>query len=290
MNSRRQTARSSDERLLDDPALKEALRFAANSGRLSNEQIRAMRANRRRAVATAALTVALLAAGVGGWRYMRPAPEKPDVVELATAPGQTREFRAGDGTVLRLNGATRVTLTFDSNHRDAELASGEAFFDVAHDERRPFTVHAGKAETTVLGTAFDLDLTERRVGLSVYRGAVRFTNVDTPSQAVVVKAGWRTQLRDGQIAAVEPFDTTQADWRQGWIDTKGITLADLVEVLGRQGGRPVEAPPAALGDMEISGRFRVDQPYQLLSSLGEAYGFRVRQGKNRIAIESDGAD
>jgi transmembrane sensor len=271
-------------RLLEDPALKEALRRVAETGRLSTDEIKAMRSSRRRAM-TAGLVVALLA-GAGGWlgrSWLQPALSRSTTLEYATRAGETREVRTADGSVLELNGASRVRLTFAADHREAKLLAGEVFFDIHHDEKRPFTVIADRSETRVLGTAFDIDMTRREVALAVYRGAVRFAGRDG-ARAVVVKAGWHTRLTAGGIAAPEQFDPAQADWRQGWIDSSAITLGDLVEVLNRRSARPIAAPPAPLDELKISGRFRIDDPGQLLASLGAAYGFTVKAQPGALVI------
>jgi transmembrane sensor len=52
---------------------------------------------------------------------------------------------------------------------------------------------------------------------------------------------------------------------------------DLVEVLNRRGGPLVLPPSEALADMPIAGRFRLDDPRQLLNAIGAAYGFSVKR-------------
>ncbi|MEG8042001.1 FecR domain-containing protein [Sphingomonas sp. LR59] len=139
-----------------------------------------------------------------------------------------------DGSTVSLNGATRLRIVYADRQRRAELLAGQAFFDVQHDVSRPFVVRAGASETRVLGTAFDLDLTRTQVALAVYRGAVGFDPVGTP-RGVVVRAGYRSAVRGGVAAAPTRFDPVLPDWRKGWIDTAGMRLDDLVEILDRQG-------------------------------------------------------
>jgi transmembrane sensor len=189
-----------------------------------------------------------------------------------------------DGSTLRLNGATRVTVLLASDRREVRLSRGEAYFDVAHDTARPFTVRAGTSDARVLGTAFDLELRRDQVELAVYRGAVRFGSSAAKGATVVVKAGWRSHFAAGNAAAPRAFDVAQQDWRSGWLDTDEMTLGDLVDVLNRQGGPLVLAPSAKLAEMPLSGRFRLDDPGQLLDAIGAAYGFSVirEDGKLRL--------
>jgi transmembrane sensor len=101
---------------------------------------------------------------------------------------------------------------------------------------------------------------------------------------VVVKAGWRSHFAAGNATAPRTFDVAQQDWRSGWLDTDEMKLGDLVEVLNRQGGPLVIAPPAKLADMPLSGRFRLDDPGQLLDAIGAAYGFSVKREDGKLRL------
>ncbi len=270
--------------LLDDPALAEALAACALGDRLSDADVRAMRADRRRAIASATSLALVAMIGVGLWQSQPPAAQPPLVAHYETLRGQQRAVRLADGSTLRLSGATRIVVTFAGDRRDVQLDRGEAYFDIVHDAARPFTVHAGASGARVLGTAFDVDLRRGQVELAVYRGAVRFGRDGADKADVVVKAGWRSHF-DG-LAAASPrrFDLGQQDWRQGWLDTDDMRLGDLVDILNRQGGPLVQAPPPALAEMPVAGRFRLDDPAQLLDAIGAAYGFTVRHEGDQLRL------
>lgn len=57
---------------------------------------------------------------------------------------------------MKLNTNTMATTKFSRDQRLVELSDGEAFFDVARDENRPFSVRALGREERVLGTAFNV--------------------------------------------------------------------------------------------------------------------------------------
>jgi transmembrane sensor len=244
-----------------------------------------MRAARRRHAATAGAAALALVVGTGAWFGQRPdAVRPPAALHYATARGEQRTLRLADGSTLRLNGATRIAVAFAADRREVRLESGEAYFDVAHDAARPFTVRAGTSDARVLGTAFDVDLRRDQVELAVYRGAVRFGPQQDGGTSVVVKAGWRSHFAAGAATAPRRFDIAQQDWRSGWLDTDGMRLGDLVEVLNRRGGPLVLEPSAALADMPVAGRFRLDDPGQLLDAIGAAYGFVVRREEGKLRL------
>lgn len=268
--------------VLDDPALTEALSAMSTVGRLSNEEVRAMRGRRRQVLGSAGAAALALVIGIGGWWS-----GSATTAHYQTVRGQQLAVNLADGSSIRLNGATSLDVTLAAGRRTVALQQGEAFFDVAHDARWPFEVAVGDVTARVLGTAFDLDRTGGQVELGVYRGAVRFAAAGPGSPGVVVKAGWRSRYRDGAVGLPTRFDPVQQDWRQGWLDTEGMRLGDVVEALNRSGGPLVAPPPPALAALPIGGRFKLDDPAQLLRAIGDAYGFKVMQRGDQIALERD---
>ncbi|MGH6617723.1 FecR family protein [Sphingomonas sp.] len=274
---------------LDDPALTEALEQAVGFGRLSDGDIRAMRAARRRTAATlgAAVIVAMVGAGTwsNGWFKGTSAAI---VAHYETQRGQQRDVTLADGSTLHLNGATSLDVTLDQRQRLVALNRGEAYFDIAHENVRPFVVHAGSSATRVLGTAFDLDVTRGEVKLSVYRGRVRFGGAAMGAYSLDVPAGWRSRFTNGKARAPTRFDATQQDWRQDWVDTDDMRLGDLVDALNRRDGPLVMDPPPALAGIALTGRFKLDDSRQLLGALGAAYGFTVVPDGDRLRLVATG--
>lgn len=270
---------------LDDPALAEALEQATAFGRLSDGDILAMRASRRRGIATLGTAVLVAAVGIGGWsnNWFASAPA-PIVAHYETARGQQSDVTLADGSTLHLNGATSLDVTIDARSRHVALNRGEAYFDVAHEKSRPFIVQAGASATQVLGTAFDVDMARGEVKLAVYRGRVRFGGVGADARSVEVPAGWRSRFEDGVAHAPTRFDAAQQDWRQDWLDTDDMRLTDLVDALNRRGGPMIVAPSPVLGNIALSGRFKLDKPRQLLGAIGTAYGFEVVEDGDTLRL------
>jgi len=269
-------------------ALADALQTAAKRcGRLSDEQVRSLRRRRRSAIAaiaTAPVAIALLFVGEGSF-VGKPTAAPVSTRMFATRAGERTTVTLADGSTVSLNGATRLRVIYADGQRRAELLAGQAFFDVRHDVSRPFVVRAGASETRVLGTAFDLDLTRTQVALAVYRGAVGFDPVGTP-RGVVVRAGYRSAVRGGVAAAPTRFDPVLPDWRKGWIDTAGMRLDDLVEILDRQGGVRIARPAEPLASTTVFGRFRTDHPDRLLNAIGSGFGFTVIQRQGTLTLET----
>ena len=100
-----------------------------------------------------------------------------DARHMQTAVNQTPStvhLQLEDGTNVYL--ASGATLNYDvatmKDSREVEL-EGEAYFDVARDEARPFTVRTPNIGVRVLGTAFSVSASAEGSQVVLERGAVR---------------------------------------------------------------------------------------------------------------------
>lgn len=261
-------------RASQDPALAEAMRLS--------EQRRSVP---RRAGPWAGLAGALVACGLAAfvaWPQIQLMTVAPLV--LRTAPGQHKVTTLADGTRLTLDGATHVEVRLGARRRQVELVSGEAFFDVAHDAGRPFTVKAPEGSAQVLGTAFDLERSDGRLELSVRRGRVRLAPAGLIHRTAELTVGQRAFAKEGRLSAIRAFDLHADDWRSGWLETDGITLSRLVERLNRASVTPIKIGDAALGRQRVAGRFRLDDPQALVRDLALMHGFTVRQTTDGLLL------
>src|SRR5690606_6204958 len=82
-----------------------------------------------------------------------------------------------DGSTVLLNDDSELSysLPFDDGPREVTL-KGEAFFDIIHDNNKPFIVRTGNISTNVLGTAFNINARNRNVVVTVERGLVQVSD------------------------------------------------------------------------------------------------------------------
>ncbi|SEW51081.1 FecR family protein [Chitinophaga arvensicola] len=77
---------------------------------------------------------------------------------LEVPRGLQFSLQLSDGTRVQLNAGTTLIYPAAFNGATREVAvKGEAYFEVAADIQRPFTVHAGMVTMKVLGTAFNVN-------------------------------------------------------------------------------------------------------------------------------------
>lgn len=86
----------------------------------------------------------------------------------------------GSKVVLSYGSKLRYASSFSGLAKREVYLIGEGFFDIKHNNLKPFIVHTGKIQTTVLGTAFDVKALsgDKIITVTVTRGRVKVSNND----------------------------------------------------------------------------------------------------------------
>ncbi|MEM8773289.1 MAG: FecR domain-containing protein [Pseudomonadota bacterium] len=204
--------------------------------------------------------------------------------DYATARGQIEEIALADGSTLTLGAMSAVEVTLAHNARAVTLKSGEAFFDVASDADRPFTVSAGDMKVVVTGTAFDVRLGETRTDVAVSEGAVSVSypimvggvehaNMRTRRQVTVGLSIAATRDR-GLRPPQEISGDAVAAWRTGQLSYAGMPLADVVADANRYSETPIRIDDA-VRDIKVWGTFRAADIDETLDILADIFPIRI---------------
>ena len=169
-----------------------------------------------------AAAAAVLAIGVVLYRHFEGTPgyTPPSAAQtVATSVGQRDSVRLPDGTrvVLAPESELIIAAGYGADVREVELR-GEAYFDVLHDEARPFVVRAGGATIRDLGTTFTVRTTsEQGVRVAVTSGLVSLAAAQAAGDSVVLRPGDAGTLTPDGRRLVERRGATEPDtaWMRG---------------------------------------------------------------------------
>lgn len=237
----------------------------------------AVRFTSRRAIFALAASVAAVA-GVGGALYASGLFARPWEAAYATTVGERKTVTLPDGSAVELNTATRIQVAMGRSSRDVRLLAGEAYFDVAHDADRPFSVHANENVVTAVGTAFAVRLKERLIDVTVAQGRVRLSA--EPGRDPAPRAQALGEIAAGETALLgEKIETRQSlqpealsrrlSWRDGLLAFAGEQLADVVADISRYTDVTIEIDDESLRAMPVRGYFRVGEVDAMLEALQE---------------------
>lgn len=240
--------------------------------------------------AIAAGLAIFLAAGIPLESLMEPNdPAEPIVFE--TQLRQMQRIELPDGTKITLDANSRLTFVADEASRQAKLIRGNALFDVASDEERPFALVAEPADIRVVGTRFDVRLSEGEAFVGVTEGevAVQYLGKDdrSPNDTKVLL------LEPGDAATVSAADglgekeafyaAELGAWRSGRMVYVDATLREIIDDANLYTEVPIALEPA-IRELGVSGTFNVKNPEELFKALEQGLPVRAieRNGKRII--------
>lgn len=209
---------------------------------------------------------AMLLAGLlgGGAYYWLAAGD-----DYRTPFGARQTVRLADGSSISLDSDSEVVVRYTKTARDIRLVKGQARFDVAHDDARPFSVFARDEKVVATGTAFNIDITQPRILVTLIQGRVVVSggNGLRPFVAALLSASPRAApliLRAGQQLAAAPDQTpvvstadlrTALAWTNGQLIFDNQPLADVVARINHYARQPIVIADARLAQLRISGSF-----------------------------------
>lgn len=201
---------------------------------------------------------------------------------LTTAAGEVRSEPLADGSAISLAAATRLHVRLQSDRRDVVLHEGEAFFEVAPDKNRPFTVDAGSVQVRVLGTGFDVDRSAAGVAVEVAHGRVE---VSWEGEKHILLAGDALRVRDGHAELYHGDHV--ASWRDGWRNADNEALSTTLEHLQRYSQRPIRTEDLPPG-LHFSGRYRTQDVEGTLHLIAGLFGLHLNVQADALVLA--GAD
>lgn len=205
-------------------------RLAAR-GALEEGEIRIRKRNPRLLWYAAAAAVAVLA-------VLPFIPRHQDEVQLYTmeAPaGEKCRVVLPDSSVVWLNSGSRLCFddSFNKHGRSVRLF-GEGYFDVTHNEGRPFSVSCDEVSITVHGTKFNVCAypEERYVKASVLDGHVSLCH-DQAKVELLKGQSARYDVVSGVFVRSDELPEDAAAWTESRFVYDNITLGELAERLSR---------------------------------------------------------
>jgi transmembrane sensor len=218
-----------------------------------------------------------------------------------TAVGEQAQVALPDGSSFDLNTNSRIRVQYSPSTRVIHLDRGEAFFEVAHDTKRPFWVRAGGSWVRAVGTAFNVYIRPSGVEVTVSEGTVKVVSngsnepprTDTPLAATVasVTAGEQVDVQ-GDAEVIHQLDSSRLSrllaWRKSALYFQDQPLEEVVEEMMRYTNLKIEIDDAALRQVPVGGTFQTnpDGVEALLTMLHDGFGATIRRdGQGHVHIK-----
>jgi transmembrane sensor len=209
--------------------------------------------------------------------------------DYRTATGESRTVTLADGSTALLAPESALSVNYHQGRRDVKVLSGEVFFDVVRDEARPFVVDVRNLKVEVLGTAFDVGLSDLVTSVSLERGSVKASIANDPSAETQILVPGERVTVDGASNVMRkqavPVEEIGA-WRRGELYVVDETIGEVVEKIGRYHSAWISVPDRSLANRKVTGFYNLNEPDQALEALVTPYGGKIRSLSGAIRVVS----
>jgi transmembrane sensor len=177
----------------------------------------------------------------------------PQIDSIETPAAHRRSLTLADGSRVELNARTSLRIENSRTERRVQLVTGEAYFVVSKDQKRPFIVETPAGSVRVTGTIFNVrSETASQLEVTVVQGSVQvcpgMTGGPIAPKTVTLGAGDRLSASPGdakfQMLTSSALEDALA-WRRGRIVCNGMPLAEVAARFAYYHGRNIMVTPDA---------------------------------------------
>lgn len=281
------------------------------------EEERAPRRLGSRLLMAASLLIIL---SLGGWWFWSAGSSttKNELAsrEVKTPKGSQSYLTLPDGTEVWLNANSKIVYDEDFNEADRKVQlTGEAYFNVAKNENKPFTIQAGGLKVKVLGTVFNLRCypDEDNIETTLISGSVAITIDDNPgnTNTIQMKPGEKLSVHNRINTAsittrritdsldtaeipilllskirVDPLDSTLLDaaWKEGKLVFDGEDFGKVASKLEKWYNVTVVVENENLYNTSFTGVFGKKSLIKVLNALQATGKITYRQENDTVYV------
>jgi transmembrane sensor len=207
--------------------------------------------------------------------------------EIFVPKGQVNQVFLADGTRIWINSETRLIApsVFDTKERVVKL-SGEAFFEVAKDIKRPFRVEVNGQQIEVLGTSFNVRAyaNSDEIETTLENGSIRLY---TGKQNTILKPGEQSlfdkKSNNILISKVDPANFSS--WKDGRYEFHNKDLIEVFKVVERWYDVEITADEAYFKEMHFSGVIKRNKDAKhFMDMLNHTVPIQYKMNSDKIQI------
>ena len=231
----------------------------------------------------AAAAVVVIGAVAGAVQWFELA--KPAEKTYATAVGERERLTLADGSQIELNTDSQVRTEIAANQRKIWLDKGEVYFEVKHNEKKPFVVLVGDHRITDIGTKFVVRRDKNGFKVSVLEGVVQLDDSRTAPKIltkgeVAVASTNRTQI----VRQTQQELTDAIGWQRGVLVFDHTSLAEVASEFNRYSTTKIVIADPKTANLTIDGTFPSNNSRAFMRLAQAVLGLSVEDRGGEIVI------
>lgn len=210
--------------------------------------------------------------------------EPIEYIEYKANPGMITSVDLSDGSKVWLNSGSTLRLPsrFTGKNREVNL-SGEAYFQIARDEKRRFIVSSGdNLKVEVLGTKFNIEAYEEDnyIETTLEEGSIRlqYKSPDKMFKSIVMSPNQKViySKQTGDTKNLETYVSSDIAWKDRKIILRNTSLEEVLKQLSHRFNVEFKIERDAIRKNSFTGIFDTQQLVQILEHLRISSDIRYR--------------
>lgn len=251
---------------------------------INDEKKRAQQINTRNYLRFAA-SILLFIGLASTWLLL--SNQKAEMLTKSTEYGQKMKISLPDGSIVQLNSGSSMEYPekFDHDNRTVQL-TGEAFFEVKKNPKKPFIVETEHVQTKVLGTSFNINAyVANEPTITVASGSVL---VRTDKQSVILEKNQKAFLVDQELKSENVLAQNAILWKDGILNFKDTPMKAVKSSLEKWYNVAINFEDEAIEKCVFTGQFKNEKLMIVLEVLKETFGITYEVKSKLIIIKGKG--
>ncbi len=238
---------------------------------------------------------AVLAVGVLiGSLVLQNIKQKDPVYLTSIAPkGSVSQTILPDGTLIYLNAGSEIKYDVNDASKKREVfVTGEAWFDVKRNEKKPFIVHTPYYNVEVLGTQFNVKNyeTEQTVVTTLEKGSIRILSSEhlKLKKDILLKPGEQLVFDkvDRKLQHKEQVDThLYTSWKDNKLIFLDMLFGDLIKLLERKYDIEIEVIDQSILNEHYTGTIRNETILEVFEIIKHTHPIQYHVEEGKIIIQ-----
>jgi ferric-dicitrate binding protein FerR (iron transport regulator) len=236
----------------------------------------------------AAAILILITVGISGIYLHSIIQENKGKLLIYTSGKEVRELKLNDGSTvwLNINSELQVLPNYLKRNRKVKL-SGEAFFDVAKNQKKPFIIKTDRTITKVLGTSFNIKETSNDIVVTLESGEVEFFELYRKRNGVYITKNGKANYSK-TTKTINTSNNTNLNylaWKTGKIEFKNTALKMVCEQLSEIYGKKIICSVTLVNKHSITGTFTNAPLEEILEVIELTTNLKFEISEDAITIK-----
>jgi len=237
----------------------------------------------------AAGIVLILTAGIFTFRYFNRSKETQTLALVSD--NKVLENTLPDSSTVTLNKKSSIEFKYDPKQKTRRVKlKGEGYFDVKHEEEKPFVIEADEALVRDIGTSFNLKSYPGKdtVEVVVTSGVVQFYTLKDPGMMINAGETGIYSKRAKVFTKIAKADTNKLAYKTRVFSFHATDLRSMIEQINEVYDSKIRLANEDIARCQLTVTFRNDDLDHMVEIISETLGLTVERNKKEIILNGPG--